>query len=53
MHYTGRDPVELIETYGDRMSLIYMKDSDAERNEGFREIGERDGDIPGCAEAAR
>jgi sugar phosphate isomerase/epimerase len=53
--YAGRDPVELIDQYGDRMPLIHMKDvdADAERGECFREIGEGDVDMRGCAEAAR
>lgn len=53
--YAGRDPVELIEEYGERMPLIHMKDvdTDAERDECFREIGEGDVDMRACAEAAR
>lgn len=53
--YAGRDPVELIETYDDRMPLIHMKDVavDADRGECFREIGEGDVDMQGCFEAAR
>ncbi|AHG01826.1 hypothetical protein HALLA_00615 (plasmid) [Halostagnicola larsenii XH-48] len=53
--YAGRDPIELIETYGNRMPLIHMKDldTDAEPRECFREIGEGDVDMQGCADAAR
>lgn len=52
--YAGRDPIELIEQHGDRMKLIHMKDVavDDERTECFREIGEGDVDMRGCAEAA-
>ncbi|GAA0249739.1 sugar phosphate isomerase/epimerase family protein [Haladaptatus pallidirubidus] len=54
-HYAGRSPIDLIETHGDRMPLIHMKDVDesAPRNECFREIGEGDVDMNGCAVAAR
>ena len=48
----GSDPVELIEQYGDTMELIHMKDMDVE-TEDFREIGEGDVDMRGCAQAAR
>ena len=53
--YAGRDPVALIEEYGDRMPLIHMKDVDVEAERGacFREIGDGDVDMRGCADAAR
>jgi sugar phosphate isomerase/epimerase len=52
--YAGRDPIELIDQYGDRMTHIHMKDVavDDDRAECFREIGEGDVDMRGCAEAA-
>ena len=49
----GRDPVELIGTYGDRIDLLHMKDMVTDEERGFREIGEGDVDMQGCADAAR
>jgi sugar phosphate isomerase/epimerase len=48
----GTDPEELIETYGDRIDVLHMKDMDVEE-EDFREIGEGDVDMAACAEAGR
>lgn len=48
----GGDPTELIDTYGDRIDLLHLKDMDTE-TEAFREIGEGDVDMAGCAAAAR
>jgi len=48
----GVDPVSLIDTYGDRIDLLHMKDMDVE-SEDFREIGQGDVDMAGCANAGR
>ncbi|MFB6136113.1 MAG: sugar phosphate isomerase/epimerase family protein [Halobacteriaceae archaeon] len=48
----GADPVDLLYELDDRVDLVHMKDMDAERGQ-FREIGEGDVDMLGCAEAAR
>ena len=48
----GGNPVELIETYGDRIELLHMKDMDVESEE-FREIGDGDVDMAECAAAGR
>lgn len=49
----GVDPVELIETYGDRMTVLHMKDMVTTEDAGFREIGEGDVDVQACADAGR
>ena len=49
----GSDPIELIERYGDRIDLLHMKDMVTDEKHGFREIGEGDVDMQGCADAAR
>ena len=49
----GSDPVRLIERYGDRIDLLHMKDMAVDEDRGFREIGEGDVDMAGCAEAAK
>lgn len=53
--FAGCDPVDLIERYGDRMTILHMKDvaTDADRDSCFREIGEGDVDMQSCADVAR
>lgn len=48
----GSNPIGLIESHADRIDLLHLKDMDAETRE-FREIGEGDVDMAGCADAAR
>lgn len=47
----GADPVELIESYGDRIDLLHMKDMVTDEERGFREIGDGDVDMAACAGA--
>ena len=48
----GGNPVELIDTYGDWIELLHMKDMDV-KSEEFREIGDGDVDMAECAAAGR
>lgn len=47
----GVSPVEFVETYGDRIPLIHLKDMDFE-TEAFAQLGEADPDLDGVIEAA-
>ncbi|WP_049901377.1 sugar phosphate isomerase/epimerase family protein [Halococcus agarilyticus] len=48
----GHDPEALLREYGDRLSLVHMKDMHT-RDGVFAEIGEGDVDMAACADAAR
>ena len=47
----GVDPVDFIETYGNRIELLHMKDMVTSEERGFREIGDGDVDMEACAQA--
>ncbi|SNZ17025.1 Sugar phosphate isomerase/epimerase [Natronoarchaeum philippinense] len=47
----GVSPVEFIETYGDRIPLIHLKDMDFESEE-FAQLGDADLDLDGVIDAA-
>ena len=46
----GRDPVEILERYGDRIEIVHMKDMD---DGEFCQIGDGDVDMQACTDAAR
>lgn len=48
----GVDPADFIETRGERIDVVHMKDMDV-AGENFCEIGTGDVDMAACAEAAR
>lgn len=47
----GQSPVEFVETYGDRIPLIHLKDMEFETEE-FAQLGEADLDLDGVIDAA-
>ena len=47
----GRDPVDLLDRYGDRIPLVHLKDVTAEGEP--TDLGDGVLDIPGCVDAAR
>lgn len=48
----GVDPCEYIESFGDRLAVLHVKDVDIDERVSV-EVGEGDVDIRACAEAAR
>lgn len=47
----GQDPVDLMERFGDRISLVHLKDVDAATGTPV-DLGEGDVDVDGCVRAA-
>lgn len=56
-HAAGMDPIDLLDTYGDRIPRVHLKDvivdDDADRGGRPVDLGEGDVDVEGCITAAR
>ena len=55
-NHAGVDPIELLERYGDRVTLVHLTDSEHASDDPqtkHMDLGTGDLDIPACVEAAR
>ncbi len=55
VQYAGYNPSDLIDEYAERIDIVHLKDveTEAPREDCFRELGEGDVNVKQCAKAAR